>query len=242
MANTALGVEFNAHQVEPNMGRSAVPTGWYNVMMTQAEVGPTKDQKSGKANIGFKIMDGPHAGSMVFENLNLWNQNQTATDIAWKTLSAICHATGVFVINDFTQLFGKPLMARIVYKPADSEKGYDEGNDIKAFAKTGEHPAGPTGGAAATAGVPAFMQNGGAAAAPAAGATPPWATADQPAQPATPAPAAPAQAPAPTPAQPATPAPAAPAGGGWTPPGTTPAPAPAVAGSQATITPPWATQ
>lgn len=227
---TALGYVFDATQVEPSAGRMALPDGWYNIMFTQGECKPTKDtaslpreQQVWLAELGAKVMDGPYAGQMIYDRLNLWNPNETAARIANGTLSAICHAIGVFQVNDLQQLWGKPLMARVKYKPAKGE--YDEGNDVKAYAKTGMHQPGPTGAAAAAAGpgAPGAPPGPGGAAT----FTPPWSGAGN-GQPAAPAPTS-----APTPAPPAPPGPPGPP----TPVGPPAAPA---AGGPGTITPPWA--
>ncbi len=39
------------------------------------------------------ILEGPHKGRRVFDQLNLVNQNPTTVEIAQRALSAICHAT-----------------------------------------------------------------------------------------------------------------------------------------------------
>lgn len=229
MGNTALGHVFDATTVDPASRPPALPTGWYNVMITQGEIKPTKNNDGGYAELGMKVLDGPHAGRMLFDRLNLWNNNPVAVEIAQKTLSAICHATGVFQVSDLQQLFGKPLMARAMYKPAEGQ--YDEGNDVKGYAKTGEKQT-AEGGAAPVPGAPA------PASAPGNGPTfsPSWGTPAPGAQPA----AQPAPTPAPAPAPAAQPDPAQP----WQrPPAGTPAPAAAApAGGAAPVTPPWARQ
>ena len=238
---TNLGFTFDATAVEPRTAPEPIPTDWYNVVITAGEIKPsqkaTPDHFQGYIELVLKVMDGPFAGRTVWDRINIWNDNPTAAEIAQKTLSAICHATGVFQVNDVSVLFNRPLMARITVRAADGS--YDASNDVKGYAKIGEK-------------TPSYLSNGAAphaaggfptAAAPAAGAptfTPPWAgngpTAPTPAAPA--APAAPTPAPAPAaPAAPAAPwtAPAAPAA-----PVPPPTPTPAPAGAGAPIAPPWA--
>jgi len=147
MAN--LGGTFDANQYEPATGSPpAMPTDWYNVMMTDSEVRETKDKQGAYLFCTFKVLDGQYAGRLAWARLNLWNKNPVAVEIAQGELSAICHAVNVFQVQDTAVLHGKPLMARIVYKPA--EAGYDEGNDVKAYAPLGSKesknagtPAGP---------------------------------------------------------------------------------------------------
>jgi hypothetical protein len=208
--STDLGFTFDATQIDPNTRPEPVPDGWYNVMITQGENKATKSGTGGLAELGMKILDGDHAGKMLFDRLNLWNQNPVAVEIAQKQLSAICHAIGVYQVNNLQQLFGKPLMARVVKTPP-TEK-YDAGNEVKSYDKVGSHP------------TASGSTNGATAPTNAAPASPPWAAA-QPA----PAPVPPTPAPAPAPAPEPAPAPT------FTP----PAPAPAPAGA-APVTPPWA--
>ena len=216
--NTSLGFTFDATQVDPSTRPPVVPTGWYNVVITSAETkaakSSTPDQPAGYAELWMKIMDGPHAGAMLVDRINLWNVNPITVEFAQKTLSAICHATGVFQVNDLQALFNRPMMARAIKKPAQGD--YDESNDVKGYAKTGEKST--DGSAAALAGTPSAPPVNGAAP-----VSPPWAGAAGPAPATTPAPAPAPPAPAPVPA------PAAP----------TPAPAPAPATATAGSTPPW---
>lgn len=249
-----LGMNFDATQVEPNVGAPPpLPTDWYNVIITDSENKQTKDKNGAFLELTLKVLDGPYSGRQVWDRLNLWNQNEVAVEIARKTLSAICHATGVFQVSDSKALHGIPLMARVVEK--DASGGYDAGNDVKGYAKIGEkeskngqgikleprnggRPQGSAAAPAAPGNGPTFTPpwGGGASAAaptppqapPAGwGSAPPAAPPAPPAQPTPPAPPAQAAPPAP-PAQPAPPAESA-------------APTPPWGGGAPT-TPPWATQ
>lgn len=240
MAN--LGGTFDANTVEPNTGPPpALPTGWYPVMITDSEIKKTKAGDGGMVVLTLKVMEGPYAGRLAWDRLNLWNPNKVAEEIAQKTLSAICHATGVFKINDTQELHGKPMMARIVYKEADGK--YDEGNDVKGYAKIGDKEMTHT--------TKVESGNSGAATSAPAGAapdfSPPWAgqqaqNPNPPAPPAQPAPATPSSPPAqpttpPAPEQPATPPPAQPPAETPAPPANPPAEQPAQGGNN--TTPPW---
>jgi len=163
---------FNAANHEPDMGRPApLPTGWYNVMITESEMKATKAGTGHYLELTMKVMDGEHNGRMVWDRLNIDNPNPVAVEIANKTLSAICHATNVHELNDSTQLHGIPVQARVVVREASG--GYDASNDIKGY-KTVE------GGATANPAAPQFTPPAAAPApapapAPGGGGTPPWA-------------------------------------------------------------------
>jgi hypothetical protein len=192
-------LNFDASQVAPDTGGGdPVPAGWYNVMIDESEMKPTKAEGGLRLSLRFTIMDGQYANRKVFTGLNLKNANPVAQEIAYKQLSAICHAVGVMQVQDSQQLHGRPLKIKVKVKAAQGD--YEASNDITAYKNINEQVDGPVAGAAP------------------AGA--PWATAQAPApQPQAPwagQPAAAPVAPAPqfAPQQPA-PAPAAPA---WQPP------------------------
>jgi hypothetical protein len=191
-------LNFDASQVAPDTGGGdPVPAGWYNVMIDESEMKPTKAEGGLRLSLRFTIMDGQYANRKVFTGLNLKNANPVAQEIAYKQLSAICHAVGVMQVQDSQQLHGRPLKIKVKVKAAQGD--YEASNDITAYKNINEQVDGPAAGGAPT------------------GA--PWATAQAPAPQAAPwagqpaaAPVAPAQQFAPQ--QPA-PAQAAPA---WQPP------------------------
>lgn len=202
MAN--LG-NFDATTVAPNSRPDPVPDGWYNVAVTQSEMKNTKDNTGFYLELGIRIMDGEYAGRMLHDRLNLQNANPVAVEIAYGTLSAICHATGVMQVQDSSQFHGIAMQARAVMVPAGPDKNNiqrDASNDIKGY-----RPASP----AAPVATPLAQPS----APPQAQFTPPVTQQQAP---------APVQTPVPTPTPPApatAPAPPAPAGaaaGGVVPP------------------------
>jgi hypothetical protein len=247
MAN--LGGVFDANTVEPNTTPPPLPNGWYTVRITDSETKPTKDRTGQYLELKMKVVEpAQFANRVIYDRLNLWNKNATASEIAQKTLSAICRATGVMQVQDSAALHGIPLQVKVIVVPP--KDGYDEGNEVKGYrslAAAAEAAAAQNGTGAVATAAPAFAAAAtaapgfGAPAATPAGAAPPWAapaaTAPEPAPQPTPTPA---PAPVPQPEQPAptpTPAPApaptqAPAFG---------APPMADAGTAAGgIAPPWA--
>lgn len=203
-----LGYQFDATTVNPNKGFEPLPTDWYNCMITETETKRTKDGSGAYLEIVHKVLDGKYKDRLFWNRLNLWNNNPVAVEIAQGDLSAICHAVGVFQVQQTQVLHGIPLMARLVEKPA--EKGYEASNDVKAYAKIGEKISINSAGMVGVSAAPA---------APPTGA--PWGAAQPMAPPAPPA--APPAAPAPPPtAPPAPPAPAPPPAPSFTPPGMPP--------------------
>lgn len=206
-----VALNFNARSVEPSTGQAdAIPAGWYNALIESSENKPTKDGSGAMLVLTFKVVDGAYAGRKLFSRLNLQNNNPQAVEIAYKDLSAICHAVGVLDVADSAQLHNLPMKLKVSLKPARQDRNaqtgavvdYEASNDIKAYKNINEQ-VGTTG--AVPAGFTAPPAFGAPPAAPAAPAAPAFAApAPTPQAPAWQAPAAaqpwagaPAQAPAP---------------------------------------------
>ena len=125
-----LHQEFDASQVEPSRPLEALPPGEYIAQIKNSEMKPTKKEDGKYLNLELEVMDGEFKGRMFFERLNLDNPNQMAVDIAYKTLSAICHAAGVMKIKDSNQLHYKPMLVRL---DVEKREGYDPQNVVKAY-------------------------------------------------------------------------------------------------------------
>lgn len=167
-------LQFNAATVQPSQAFEPLPAGWYNVTILKSEMKPTSKGDGSYLELVLVVSDGPHAKRQLFDRLNLNNKNEVAKRIAYETLSAICHATGVIQLQDSTQLHGIPMQAKVTSKPAEGK--YEAGNEIGGYR------------APQQAALPGFVQP--ASHAPAA-AVPAWV-----APPAAPAPVAPPVAPA----------------------------------------------
>ncbi|QJD54372.1 hypothetical protein [Aminobacter phage Erebus] len=132
-------LNFNAAGVKPNVALEAVPSGMYPVIITRSEEKPTKAGTGSYIELEMTIQSGEFQGRKVFDRLNIRNQNQVAVDIAYATLSAICHVTGRLQIQDTSQLHGAPFIAVVAKLPRDDRpdtmtnevKGYKDinGND-----------------------------------------------------------------------------------------------------------------
>lgn len=202
-------LNFDASTVAPSAALDPVPAGWYKVHITDSEAKPTGKGDGFYLELEMEVLDGSYAGRKIFDRLNLSNPNPVATEIAYKTLSAICHAVGVIQVADSAQLHNRPMQAKVALRaagPGADGKHYEASNEVKGY--KGIEQAGQ-------AAPPAFAPS---APPPAAAPAAPWTP------PAAPAPAAPAPAAPPWAAPAATQAP------------TPVAPAPVAA---ATATPPW---
>lgn len=145
---------FNAADIEPAAPRGTIPAGKYKCVITASEEKPTKAMTGTKLVLSLQVIEGPHQGAYVFDQLNVNNPSATAQEIAQRQLSAICRAVGVYTPNDSSDLHNKPLM--VVVKMENSEQ-YGAQNKV-----AGYEPCEKAGSTVAQA------------AAPSASAVPPW--------------------------------------------------------------------
>lgn len=231
-------LNFDARTVAPQVGFEVLPAGWYNVIVDESEMKPTKAGDGAYLKLRYSILDGAAAGRKIFGNINLQNGNPQAVEIGLKQLSAVAHAVGVLLVQDSQQLHNIPLKIKLKIR-TDKSGEYEPQNDITQWKNINE----PTETAAPAAGAPAFAQPAAQPAAP-SWQQPAAAPAGQPAWAGAPAPAAaaPSAAPAGAPAwqQPAAQQP-------WQAPAAAPAQQPAAAPAAAPTgfnpngaVPPWA--
>lgn len=118
--------------VQDNKGSdfTAIPAGWYNVIMTKSEL---KDTKSGGKMLAcqFKVLDGEYQNRMVFTNFNLVNANPVAVEIARRSFAELCEACGFEEIEETNDLLDIELQVRLKIREATAN--YPESNDITAF-------------------------------------------------------------------------------------------------------------
>lgn len=124
-------LNFDARQVDPQQSFEPIPAGWYNMMIVESEMKPTSNGQGAYLQLTLKVVDGQYAGRQVFDRLNLQNPNPVAVEIAYRRLSAYCHATGVIQVQDSQQLHGIPFKARVSVR-TDSTGQYEPSNEIKA--------------------------------------------------------------------------------------------------------------
>jgi hypothetical protein len=143
---TELG--FDANQVEPG-GFDLIPPGEYDAVITKSEVKGTST--GGKMlKLQLQICNGPLQNRVLFDQLNLWNSNAQAVQIAKGTMSAICRAVNVLTPKDSSELHDKPMRISVgIQKGKGDYEGQDQ-NRIKAYkprqsgGPAPTAPAGPT--------------------------------------------------------------------------------------------------
>lgn len=170
----SLGMTFDANSVapaEPRAEFTTLPAGKYAVQIVQSEMREARTGNGRYLWLEMDVVDGEFAGRKLWDRLNLISTNPQAAEIAQRTLSAICHATGQATVSDSEMLHMKPLTATVKVRPAGPDRQgvhREAQNEIRGYeAKPGGMRAAPA--ARPQAPAPAAV----AAAAP-AGNRPPW--------------------------------------------------------------------
>lgn len=125
-----VALNFNAAQVQPNTAMEPVPSGNYVVMITASTKKPTSKGDGAYYEFEMTIQTGEFKGRKVFDRLNIENPNATAVQIAYSTLSSLCHVTGRMQITQTEQLHGVPFMAVVVKKPRNDQPDVPTNEEI----------------------------------------------------------------------------------------------------------------
>jgi len=124
-------LNFDATQHAPDGGvMDPIPEGWYNVMIDDSDMKPTKNGDGAILNVRFKVIDGDFKNRTVMSRLNVRNTNEVAQRIALGHLSAIAHAVKVLNVVDSNMLHNIPLKIRVKILEQD---GYSPSNEVIAF-------------------------------------------------------------------------------------------------------------
>jgi hypothetical protein len=121
---------FDATNIKPADAFEPIPEGWVHAAIESHEAKQTKNNpQNAYVKLDLVVIDGEHKGRKFRDMLNLWNDNQQAVEIAQRQLSAYCHATGVIVIQDISQLHGIPMYIKLGIK---QDVGYEPSNVVRA--------------------------------------------------------------------------------------------------------------
>lgn len=122
---------FDASQHEPTMDNAPLPAGTYVCSIVASEKRETKAGTGSYLLLEFDVMEGPHKGRKLWDRLNIWNPSQQASEIANRTLSAICTAVNLPVPGSSEALHNRPLALTVAIvnrkdtgEPTNRIKGY----------------------------------------------------------------------------------------------------------------------
>ena len=120
---------FDATGIDPTTGYDVIPAGKYRAQIVESEMRVTRNGMGQFLWLMLDIIDGQYQGRKLFDQLNLVNSNPQTVEIAQRTLSAICHATGKLQVNDSVDLHLVPMTIQVGVKPP--KDGYSEKNTIR---------------------------------------------------------------------------------------------------------------
>ncbi len=104
---------FDATSIDPTTGYDVVPAGKYRAQIVESEMRVTRNGMGQFLWLMLDIIEGPYQGRKLFDQLNLVNSNPQTVEIAQRTLSAICHATGKLQVNDSVDLHLVPMSIQV---------------------------------------------------------------------------------------------------------------------------------
>ena len=131
-------LDFDAEKIQPQASFEPIPTGEYTVMITESDLKPTKSGDGQYLQLVYEILDGDYKNRKIWDRLNIVNKNSTATEIAQRSLSAICHSVGVLHPKDSAELHNKPFVVKVGIRPAQGE--FSESNTVKGYSSLSSSP------------------------------------------------------------------------------------------------------
>ena len=115
---------------------SPIPAGEYPAVITESEIKVTKDGQGQYLKLKIEIIEGEFQGRLIFTNLNLWNQNPKASEIARRELATIAAATGKVGASDSAEFHNIPMIVKVAVEPGSGE--YGPQNRIKMYSAYGQ--------------------------------------------------------------------------------------------------------
>lgn len=104
---------FDATQWNPEQSAGQLPIGRHKVIIDDSEVKANNANTGGYLALTLQVIEGPSAGATGIMRLNLYSQSEKAVEIAHRQLSSVCHAIGVFNVQDSAQLHNIPFVVEV---------------------------------------------------------------------------------------------------------------------------------
>lgn len=117
-----LNQQFDANTVEPAAPIELLPPGRYVAQIVNSEMRATRAGNGQYLWLEFDVIEGPHQGRKIWDQINLVNPTQQTVEIAQRALSAICHAVGQMQVSDSEQLHFRPLQVTLAVEPDSRDK------------------------------------------------------------------------------------------------------------------------
>jgi len=128
-----LDETFDATGIDPLQPFENLPAGTYRAQIVESEMRATRNGQGQYLWLMLDIVEGGYQGRKLFDQLNLINPNPQTVEMAKRSLSAICHATGRIAITDSEELHLIPMEIVVTVEPP--KNGYGARNRIRYVAK-----------------------------------------------------------------------------------------------------------
>jgi len=137
-----FGTTFSVDELPEADSLEALPAGWYDAAIAEAEVIPTYEldddgrQTVTKAHIKIQFcIEGPsHEGRNTYTRINIKNPSEQCVKIGLGELRSMLTAIGMRAADDSSQLIGARLGIRLVVKNSPE---YGPQNDVKGYRAIG---------------------------------------------------------------------------------------------------------
>jgi len=130
------GAAFVPAQHEAATDIDVYPPGKYPVLIKKAEVRETKKGNGHFIALELQILDGPHKGRILFDNINIDNPSEQCVEIGMRTFSALGRAIGLQAITNTDQLLNQIVVAHVKVK--------DNQNNVRTYSGSTAPPVAPT--------------------------------------------------------------------------------------------------
>jgi hypothetical protein len=97
----------------PSTSFDPVPTGVYQVVITDSEMCETKQKTGWYCKLTWQIVDGQFSGRLIFSQHNTHNPNPDAENIGRRELQDFADAVGLDRFEDSEQLHNKPIWVKV---------------------------------------------------------------------------------------------------------------------------------
>lgn len=154
---TMAELNFDSNTVDPRDSFAPLPNGWYQGEITKSESRQNKAGTGSYLQLEIKIMGPTHEGRIIWDRLNLNHPKENVVEIAQRTLSSICKATGVLTVKDSSELHGKPFAIKLKVRAETAD--FDASNDVKGYMPLSEQPIGAAPAATTSGAAPAATPN-----------------------------------------------------------------------------------
>lgn len=142
-----LPTGFNPEDDYGTFGNEVLPAGKYTAHIVESERKENSKGTGSYIKLVMEVLEGPHKGRKIFENLNLWHKNAVTVRIAMAEMKQLCNACGGLRPAQTEELHSIPFIVKLGLRKREDTGEMQ--NSIKGFSAPGAEPeeAATTGGA-----------------------------------------------------------------------------------------------